>query len=112
MHEGNQPTTRHPHIDNRGDANAEATACLSGLFLLLSPVVILHQLQSFPQHGWVIAAVIEVARGDGVGKSRGRNKVAPPDFCRVKVKLTGGHIHQSLQDKVVDWRAEATIGSL
>src|SRR5437868_6837306 len=91
----------------RCQADTDVASLLACSLLFLPPGVQVNMLQSHIQHGWIVTAIVIVARGNVVGELLGLDEVLAAKFHTVNTQFIGGGIHQSLQYPVANIRAGA-----
>ena len=92
--------------------SADIATLLAILRLLLAPRGIVEHAQRLVEHRAVIAAVVEIAGRDLVGKFFRPDEILAAEFDRIETELVDRRVHHPFDHEVGDLGAESTIGAL
>ena len=95
-----------------GDADADIAPLCAHKLLLVAPGAVVEHLQRHVEGAGIVAAVVEVAGRDLIGKFVRLDEIVAPELDRVEIKLVDGGIDDPLDHEVRHFGAETPAGAL
>ena len=95
-----------------GDADADIAALRPRQLLLVAPAVVVEHLQRHIERAGIVAAVVEIAGRDLIGKFVRPDEIVAPERDRIEIEFVDGGVHDPLDHEVRHFGAETAAGAL